>query len=166
MRIRKATVDDVDAIQSLVRQFAEVGLMLPRSAKSLYEHIQNFAVAVSEGAVVGAVGLHVLWKDLAEVRSLAVSPDCQGQGVGKQLVEFSIQEAEQLGILQVLSLTYQTSFFARLGFTVVERDSLPHKVWKDCVLCKKFDKCDEIAMIYYTKFPAKMHPREQHAVNK
>lgn len=145
--------------------------MLPRSAKSLYEHIQNFTVAVSGEDIVGAVGLHVLWKDLAEVRSLAVSPTCQGQGIGKQLVEFTIKEAEQLGIEQLLSLTYQTSFFDRLGFTVVERDSLPHKVWKDCVLCKKFDQCDEIAMIYYTKLFGKLHTEDepglqQHALSR
>lgn len=152
MWIRKATVDDVEAIQGLIGQFAAAGLMLPRSAKSLYETIQNFTVAVQDDEVVGTVGLHVLWKDLAEVRSLAVSPDVHGQGIGRQLVLFTLREAELLGVPQVLSLTYQTSFFSRLGFQVVERDSLPRKVWKDCVLCKKFDRCDEVAMVYYTNY--------------
>ncbi|QSO49435.1 N-acetyltransferase [Alicyclobacillus mengziensis] len=158
MRIRKATVEDVDSIQELIQQYAAIGLMLPRTAKSLYEHLQNFTVAEENGTIVGTVGLHILWKDLAEVRSLAVSADCHGQGIGRKLVEHTIFEAEQLGISQVLSLTYQTDFFSKLGFEVVKRDTLPRKVWKDCVICKKFDRCDEIAMIYYTQCFLKVQP--------
>ncbi|MCL6453115.1 MAG: N-acetyltransferase [Alicyclobacillus sp.] len=162
MWIRKATVDDVESMQHLIGQFAAEGLMLPRSEKSLYETIQNFTVAESAGRVVGTAGLHVLWKDLAEVRSLAVSPDCHGQGLGRRLVESCIEEATHLGIARILSLTYQTAFFERLGFTVVERDTLPRKVWKDCVLCKKFDRCDEVAMIYYTNIPSSAPPVRDH----
>lgn len=158
MWIRKATTSDVDAMSQLIGEFAAQGLMLPRSPKSLYENIQNFTVAEWDGQVVGTVGLHVLWKDLAEVRSLAVSPTCHGLGIGRKLVEQTIAEAERLHIRQVLSLTYQLKFFSRLGFSVVQRDSLPHKVWKDCVLCSKFDRCDEIAMIYYTKCSIDVHP--------
>lgn len=146
--IRKATVADVEDIHLLIQRFADEGLMLPRSLKSLYEHVQNFTVALLDGKVVGTTGLHILWRDLAEIRSLAVSPDSHGQGIGRLLVQEIQQEALDLGIKQVLSLTYQESFFAKLGFTVVHRDSLPHKVWKDCVYCNKFDRCDEIAMIY------------------
>ncbi|KPV45291.1 N-acetyltransferase [Alicyclobacillus ferrooxydans] len=158
MRIRKATVEDVDPIQELIQQYAAIGLMLPRTAKSLYEHLQNFTVAEHDGIIVGTVGLHVLWKDLAEVRSLAVSDTCHGQGIGRKLVEHAVHEAETLGIEQVLSLTYQTDFFTKLGFEVVQRDTLPRKVWKDCVICKKFDRCDEIAMIYYTQSFMKVQP--------
>ncbi|QSO53906.1 N-acetyltransferase [Alicyclobacillus curvatus] len=158
MRIRKATVEDVDSIQELIQQYAAIGLMLPRTAKSLYEHLQNFTVAEENGIIVGTVGLHVLWKDLAEVRSLAVSAECHGQGIGRKLVQHTVSEAEQLGIAQVLSLTYQTDFFSKLGFDIVHRDTLPRKVWKDCVICKKFDRCDEIAMIYYTQSFIKVQP--------
>jgi amino-acid N-acetyltransferase len=157
MEIRKATIHDVDEMQPLIQQYADQGLMLPRSAKSLYEHIQCFTVAVKDGKVVGTVGLHILWKDLAEVRSLAVDPGYQGQGIGRKLVERAIWEAEQLGVEQVLSLTYQTDFFRKLNFHIVDRDSLPHKVWKDCVYCKKFDRCDEIAMVYYTQSFKSVH---------
>ncbi|MBX5437237.1 MAG: N-acetyltransferase [Alicyclobacillaceae bacterium] len=151
MEIRKATVHDVETMQQLIQHFADAGLMLPRSYRSLYEHLQCFYVAEDHGTVVGTGGLHVLWKDLAEIRSLAVHPSCHGQGVGRRLVQALIREAEQLGISQVLSLTYQTRFFDKLGFQVVQKETLPHKIWKDCIYCKKFQQCDEIAMVYYTQ---------------
>lgn len=150
MEIRKATVHDVARMQQLIEQFATEGLMLPRSAKSLYENLQAFTVAVENDQVLGTAGLHVLWKDLAEIRSLAVDPACQGQGVGRKLVEQLITDARGIGIPQVLSLTYQTKFFDKLGFVQVNKESLPHKIWKDCIHCKKFYHCDETAMIYYT----------------
>lgn len=151
MQIRKATTLDVREMQALIQHFAELGLMLPRSEKSLYEHLQCFTVAMADGRVVGTAGLHVLWKDLAEVRSLAVHPDCHGQGIGRLLVDALIRESEELGIPQVLSLTYQTRFFDKLGFHTVQKETLPHKIWKDCIHCKKFLHCDEIAMVYYTQ---------------
>lgn len=125
--------------------------MLPRTIKSLCEHLQSFTVAVEDGRVVGVAGLHVLWKDLAEIRSLAVDPQVHGQGVGRKVVEHLLHEAEHLGIAQVLSLTYQTGFFEKLNFHVVRKENLPHKVWKDCIYCKKFYHCDEVAMVYYTQ---------------
>lgn len=151
MELRKATVHDVEQMQALIQQFAELGLMLPRSVKSLCEHLHCFTVAVYDGKVIGVAGLHVLWKDLAEIRSLAVDPNVHGQGIGRKIVEQLNREAEQLGIPQVLSLTYQTGFFSRMDFQVVQKETLPHKVWKDCVYCKKFDHCDEVAMVYYTQ---------------
>jgi len=150
LNIRKATIDDVQGMQALIQYFAETGLMLPRSEKSLYEHLHCFTVAVEDNAVIGTAGLHILWKDLAEIRSLAVAPHTHGQGIGRLLVEKVHQEAEKLGIAQVLSLTYQTGFFDKQGYQVIQKESLPHKVWKDCIYCKKFYHCDEIAMVYHT----------------
>ncbi|MCL6549342.1 MAG: N-acetyltransferase [Alicyclobacillus sp.] len=161
MEIRKATVHDVEAMQQLIQHFADAGLMLPRSHRSLYEHLQCFLVAEDRGRVIGTGGLHVLWKDLAEIRSLAVHPASHGQGVGRQLVQALIREAELLGVSRVLSLTYQTRFFDKLGFHIVEKDTLPHKIWKDCIYCKKFQHCDEIAMVYYTQTAV---PMESEAV--
>ncbi len=151
MLVRKAVATDVESIHNLIQGFAEQGLMLPRNHRSLYEHLQDFTVAVIDEKVVGTAGLHVLWKDLAEVRSLAVSTDQQGLGIGHLLVQATIQEARRMNIAQVLSLTYQTEFFRKLGFVLVQRDSLPHKVWKDCVYCTKFYECDETALVYYTR---------------
>lgn len=151
MQIRKATIEDIDEMQRLIQQFADLGLMLPRTVKSLCEHLQSFTVVVRDGRVVGAVGLHILWTDLAEVRSLAVDPSCHGQGIGRLLVETAIRQAEELRVTQVLSLTYQTDFFDKLGFHVVNKETLPHKIWRDCMYCKKFQHCDEIAMVYTTQ---------------
>jgi amino-acid N-acetyltransferase len=151
MEIRHATVQDVEPMQKLIQQFAEQGLMLPRSDRSLYEHLQCFTVAVDQGQVVGTAGLHILWRDLAEIRSLAVHPSAQGQGVGRRLVGTLVERAASLGISQVLSLTYQTEFFNKLHFEIVQKETLPHKIWKDCIHCKKFYHCDEVAMVYYTR---------------
>ncbi|MBX6353689.1 MAG: N-acetyltransferase [Thermoflavifilum sp.] len=164
MDIRKATMDDVDDMQQLIQHYADQGLMLPRTHRSLYEHLQCFTVAVSGQRVVGCAGLHILWRDLAEIRSLAVHPMCQGQGIGRKLVERLTAEAEALGIAQVLSLTYQTVFFEKLGFRVVEKHTLPHKVWKDCIYCKKFNHCDETAMIYYTHVAQACQTRQAESV--
>lgn len=152
MQIRKATSSDVESMQRLIQQFADIGLMLPRTIKSLCEHLQCFTVAVDETEeVIGVAGLHVLWTDLAEIRSLAVDPNAHGKGIGRKIVAALLAEAEQLGISQVLSLTYQTGFFEKLDFHVVRKESLPHKVWKDCIYCNKFYHCDEVAMVYYTR---------------
>lgn len=158
MHIRKATINDVAGMQGLIQHFAEMGLMLPRSEKSLYEHLHCFTVAVEDNVVVGTAGLHILWKDLAEIRSLAVAPETHGKGVGRLLVEKIHQEAENLGIAQVLSLTYQTGFFDKQGYHVIQKETLPHKVWKDCIYCKKFYHCDEIAMIYHTSHYVDFQP--------
>ena len=145
--IRKATVEDVPHMESLIAHYAAEGLMLPRTEKSLYENVHCFAVAEVDGQVVGTAGLHVLWKDLAEIRSLAVKPGFQGQGIGRYLVGSLVDEAHHLRITRVLSLTYQIEFFHKLGFSTVEKETLPHKIWRDCVHCAKFHCCDETAMV-------------------
>lgn len=157
MHIRQATVNDVPEMQQLIQHFADMGLMLPRSAKSLYENLQCFVVGTTEGRIVGTAGLHILWRDLAEIRSLAVQPDSQGLGLGRQIVQYLLREARQLNIEQVLSLTYQTDFFHKLHFEVVEKHTLPHKIWKDCLYCKKYDHCDETAMVYYTHIQSELY---------
>lgn len=146
--IRKAVISDTDEMHRLINMYADEGIMLHRTFQSIYEHLQCFHVAESEGQVVGTVSLHVLDKDLAEVRSLVVSPDFTGRGIGRKLVEATIKDAIQLGIPQVLTLTYQAEFFKRCGFVLIEKKDLPmQKIWKDCVNCPKFNHCDEIALI-------------------
>ena len=122
--------------------------MLFKSLADLYEHLRDFAVYEGDdGELLGCVGLALIWADLAEVRSLAVNESARGQGIGTRLVEWCLDEARRLGIRRVMSLTYERRFFERLGFDVVERESLPLKVWTDCVRCPKHDQCDEIAMV-------------------
>lgn len=150
--IRSARIADVPGIHSLVTMFAERGLMLFRSPAELCENVRSFYVCEQDGRIVGCCALEILWKDMAEVRSLAVDPACQGHGIGADLVRIAIQEARRLGIPQVMSLTYRQSFFERLGFKVVSKKALPHKVWTDCIRCPKQACCDEIGMLY--EFPA------------
>lgn len=149
MLIRKATMADVPGIHKLVNGYAQEGLMLRRPLMMLYERAREFCVAVEGDQLLGTGGLEILWHDLGEVRSLAVSPAAKGKGVGKAIVEFLVQEARDLGLKRVFALTYQVEFFQRCGFAVVQKEQLPQKVWKICVHCDKFNACDEVAMIRY-----------------
>lgn len=149
MIYRKAVMADVPAVHKLINDYAATGIMLRRPIMMLYESVRDFCVAVDEatGEVVGVGGLHIMWQDLAEVRSLAVMPSTTGKGVGKGIVDFLIEEAKAIGLKRVFALTYQQVFFEKCGFTVVQKETLPQKVWKECVYCDKFHNCDEIAMI-------------------
>src|SRR3954469_20506988 len=150
--IRPATIHDVPRIQEIINSHAELGKMLFKSYAQLYESLRDLAVAEREGPssapqVVGCAALTIIWADLAEIRSLAVDDSYRGRGVGRQLVEWAIEEARRLQIRRIMALTYEQTFFAKLGFEVVEKDELPLKVWSDCVRCPKRDGCDEIAMV-------------------
>ncbi len=147
--IRHAVSKDIPAIGEIVNGCAEYGLMLHRSLSFLYEHLRDFHVAVSqEDRVVGVCGLSVVWANLAEVYALAVSADCRRSGAGSALVKACMHEARQLGIRRLMALTYEADFFTKLGFAVVDRQSLPLKVWSECLRCSKNQACDEIAMVH------------------
>lgn len=122
--------------------------MLFKSYAELYEHLREFGVYESpDGGVLGCVALTIIWADLAEVRSLAVDENHLRKGIGRRLVEWAIEESRRLGIRRLFALTYEQGFFDRLGFEVVEKATLPLKVWSDCVRCPKRDGCDEIAVV-------------------
>jgi len=144
--IRKASVADGPAIQRLVNAFARADLMLPRALSEVYEHIRDFSVVEADGAVVGCVALAVTWGDLGEVRSLAVEVDHQGDGLGRRLVETCLEEAREMGLPRLFTLTYIPDFFKRFDFRLVEKSDLPHKVWGDCIKCHHFPDCDEVAL--------------------
>lgn len=145
--IRRASVHDVPAVGKIINDCAEYGLMLHRSLSFLYEHVREFHVAVGGGGVLGVCGLSIVWANLAEVFSLAVVPERRGQGIGKRLVLACVDEARQLGIRKLMTLTYEPGFFRSCGFGTVDRQQLPLKVWSDCVRCSKNQACDEVAMI-------------------
>lgn len=144
--IRKALVRDVPAMARLINGFAARALMLPRSHYQFYQHLRDFTVAEHEGDVIACGALQIVWEDQAEIRSLAVAPEWQRRGIGRRLVQALLEEAAALGVPSVFALTYQREFFERLGFYVVPHESLPHKIWGDCLNCPKFPNCDEIAM--------------------
>ena len=149
MQYRKAKIIDVEEIHGLLTHYANQGLLLPRPRVKLYENIREFSVAEKDGKIVGVGSLHIMWKDLAEIRSLAVSPDHARQGIGKELVNIFLKEAEELCIPQVFTLTYKPGFFEKCNFQHVEKEELPQKVWRDCIDCPQFPNCEEIAMITY-----------------
>ncbi len=148
MMIRPAVSGDVATILEILDFYAAKGQLLPRSRSDLYDNLRDFIVAEeSSGPVAGIGALHVCWEDLGEIRSLAVRPEYAGRGIGRQLVLDCEREAERLGLKRVFTLTYQDRFFARLGYRVIDKSKLPHKIWADCLKCAKFPDCDEIAML-------------------
>jgi len=147
MNIRNAKISDAKAIYGLINYYAERDKMLFRSLADIYENIQTFNVAELDGEVVGCCALEVIWSDLAEIKSLAVNKDHTGKGIGKMLVTAVIEKACQLGLPQVFALTLNPQFLEKMGFTTLEMDLLPMKVWKDCARCPKQQNCDEIALI-------------------
>ncbi|WP_432774765.1 N-acetyltransferase [Brevibacillus gelatini] len=150
LTVRQATMRDVDAMLEIINEYAQQGLMLPRTKLSVCENLQSFIVAHDGDTVVGVAGLHILWEDLAEIRSLAIAEKAKGMGVGKHLVLHLVEQCRNLGIKRVLALTYQKAFFEKCGFWIVAKETLPQKVWKDCINCSKLPMCDEIAMIFET----------------
>lgn len=145
--IRKAQIADVREIQKLLMTFASRGDMLSRSLSELYESLRDFYVVKEGGVLLGAAALHIVWEDLAEVRSVAVSEVAGRKGIGGRLVQACIAEAREIGLKRIFCLTYKPDFFAKHGFRLVDKAELPHKVWGDCIKCPKFPDCDENAMI-------------------
>jgi amino-acid N-acetyltransferase len=148
MMIRPARVQDAAAICDLIDYHAQRGRMLHRSLESVYGAVRDFHVAEdSDGRVVGCVAVTVFWSDLAEVKSLAVAPDRHGEGVGSSLLAAAVEDARRLGVRRLFALTYEKDFFQRHGFEVIDRQTLPEKVWLECISCPKADACDEIAVM-------------------
>jgi amino-acid N-acetyltransferase len=145
--IRKARISDVKEIQKLLTSFASRGEMLSRSLSELYEALRDFYVYEEGGELLGTSALHIVWEDLAEVRSVAVAESAGRRGIGSQVVGACIAEARELGLKRLFCLTYKPDFFAKFGFKVADKSELPHKVWGDCIKCVKFPDCDEIAMV-------------------
>ncbi|HPD48224.1 MAG TPA: N-acetyltransferase [Anaerohalosphaeraceae bacterium] len=147
MIIRDAKTSDAEAISRIISYYAELDRMLFCSVSEVYERLQLFQVAEEGCAVIGCCALQVVWSDLAEIKSLAVVKERTGTGVGRALVEAAIEKARQLGVRRVFTLTLEPGFFERVGFTRVDVDSLPMKVWSDCAKCPKQDNCDEKALV-------------------
>ena len=108
--IRKAILPDVEEMFELVNHYADKGLMLSRSRSMLYENIRDFVIIEANGEIIGIGALHVLWNDLAELRTLAVKNSMLRQGIGRQIVEFILKEAKELKIQKVFTLTYSLVF--------------------------------------------------------
>jgi amino-acid N-acetyltransferase len=154
MKFRKAKITDVEPIHALITYYAEKGLMLARPRTLLYENLREFTVAVDRNKVVGAGSLHINMgrpgRDQSPGRCARIRENRDRPRPGQQF----LNEARELAIPRVFVLTYQDDFFAKCGFRVVPKESLPQKVWKECVNCPKFPNCEEIAMIIDVEIPA------------
>ncbi len=144
---RKANEKDIEAVFSLIDQYAQQTLMLPRSRLDIRENINEFFVFEDAGEVVGTAALKLGWDLLAEIRSLAVRSDKYKKQIGMQLVTGCIEEAKTAKMEKIFVLTYVSPFFEKLGFQVTNKSALPLKVWEDCMGCSKKYNCDEIALI-------------------
>lgn len=144
---RNARMDDVQRLYELINFYAARGDMLPRTLDSLYNRVREFKVIEAEGQVVACAALKILWHNEAEIISMVVHPDFQVRGLGRSLVDALLDEARELCIPDVCTLTLQPGFFSRLGFREVPRQHLHHKAWQDCHTCFKQDRCDEVAMV-------------------
>jgi len=146
--VRKAKMRDVATIRELITAYSEKGELLPKALMEIYEELRDFFVYSDESDnALGCCALHIYWDDLAEVRSLAVKEPDKGRGIGAALLDACIQEARELGISKVFTLTGEPAFFEKQGFGVVARSELPHKIWGACVKCVKFPDCDETALV-------------------
>lgn len=151
MSVRQAKMTDVDAIETIVKHWADKGENLPRSRYSIIHDIQNFVVAEVEGRVIGCACLYIYQTGLAEIRSLSVITSEQGKGQGQAIIQYLLEQARSIELQRIIVLTRVPDFFAKLGFSNTPMDSLPEKVIKDCDACPKQDACDEVSMEYQVK---------------
>lgn len=148
VKYKKAQLNDITKMQELVLPEVKSGLILHRSDDEIATNIRSYTLAFLENELIGFCALHIHTADLAEIRSLIVKEVYRGQKVGENLVENCTKEALVLGIKRLLSLTYRQSFFERLGFVEIPKESLPeHKIWADCIKCKHFPICNEVSLI-------------------
>jgi amino-acid N-acetyltransferase len=147
MNVRSAKISDAETIYALVSDYAEQDKMLFRSKADIYENLRSFVVAEADGKVVGCCALHIIWQDLAEIKSLAVYDGFKGTGIGRSLVTEALRQAGELGLKRVFALTLEPAFFQKMGFELIDTDKLPMKVWSDCARCPKQQSCDETAVI-------------------
>lgn len=148
IRFYKPTVLDIPKMQELVKEEVEKGIILFRSSDEMATTIRSYIVVEVDGKMAGFTATHIHSPRMAEVRSLVVSKDFRGLGLGKKLVEKCVEEAKFYGIQQVLSLTYEKDFFLGCGFKEISKEDIPEqKVWADCIKCKLFPICNEIAMV-------------------
>ena len=145
--VRAARAADVPAIASLLKSYADMGNLLPRTAADIEQNLGQFRVVDPGQGITACAALEVFTDELGEIRSLVVSPDHQQRGLGRLLVEHLVAQARRQGLQRLMALTYVPQFFHSLGFVTVSKDTLPEKVWGICVKCYRFHNCDEIAVL-------------------
>jgi amino-acid N-acetyltransferase len=149
MTLTKADLRDIPQMLALVAEEVKSGVILDRSADEIATNIRSYVLAKEEEKLVGYTALHIHSPRLAEVRSLIVDEAFRGRSVGKQMVQFALKEARELGLEEVLVLTYLPQFFIKMGFEEIAKESIPeHKIWADCIKCIHFPVCNEVSLMY------------------
>jgi len=146
----KPVLQDIPDMQILVKKEVEEGVILPRSDDEVATNIRSYIVARLKKSreIVGYVALHIHSQRLAEIRSLVVDAKYRNNAIGSNLVECAVEEGRKLGVEEVLTLTYMGSFFQKLGFVEIPKETIPeHKIWADCIKCKYFPVCNEISLV-------------------
>jgi amino-acid N-acetyltransferase len=147
MRTREAILPDAQQVRDLIATYSTDGTLLPRTLHEICENIRDFIVLEDEGRIIGCGALHLYGAHLAEIRSITVSPTCQGSGGGRLLVEALMRQAKKHHVTCICLFTRIPKFFARMGFAEAVREHLPDKIYKDCFKCPRLNSCDEVAMV-------------------
>lgn len=146
--ITKATLSDIPKMQELVTPEVDSGVILVRSDDEIATNIRSYILVKDGSELIGFCALHIHAPSLAEIRSLIVKESHRSKGVGENLIERAMDEAGTLGVQKVLCLTYKKSFFEKLGFVEIPKESIPeHKIWADCIKCKHFPICNEVSLV-------------------
>ena len=148
LSVRRARMSDVDSIHHLTSYWAEKGEILPRSRDNIIHDIQNFVVAEIDGNVVGCASLYIYQTGLAEIRSVVVDQQAQGQGQGQALVQYLLGFAHQIELQKIIVLTYIPQYFTELGFSLIDKSSLADNIIEDSEQSPYKDPADEVAMEY------------------
>jgi amino-acid N-acetyltransferase len=136
--VRPARTSDIKAIRSIIDAYVLGRRLLAKETVTLYETVQEFTIAEYEGEIVGCGALHVLWEDLAEVRTVAVLESMRGKGVGNAIIGSIVERARNLGIERIFCLTFETEFFGRNGFAVIEGTPVEPEVYQQ--LLRSYDE--------------------------
>ena len=144
----KPTLEDIPKMQKLIEPEVKEGIILPRSDDEVATNIRSYFTAKDNDKLIGFTALHIHSQNLAEIRSLIVDRAYRGKGIGKELIKQAILEAKILKVKKIFTLTYEKGFFEKMGFSEIAKELLPeHKIWADCIKCKHFPICNEIALI-------------------
>ena len=146
----KAKLSDIPAMQALVASEVKDGIILNRTEDEVATNIRSYVLAKDGDKLVGYTALHIHSRRLAEIRSLIVDEAYRGQNIGHRMVQFTLDEAKNIGVEEdVLVLTYLPQFFLKLNFKEIDKEVIPeHKIWADCIKCIHFPICNEVALVY------------------
>ena len=150
VKLVKANLSDISEMQELVVSEVKDGVILKRNADEVATNIRSYILAKIDDKLVGYGALHIHSSRLAEIRSLIVLDGYRGQDIGRKIVEFTLDEAKSLNVVEeVLVLTYLPQFFIKMNFIEIAKESIPeHKIWADCIKCIHFPVCNEISLVY------------------